>query len=68
MCVIFFEGERWLMMGLQSQQQNRTFVDCPVGKNIALLISTSRSVDKPREARSGRVKGKLSKVRMTPFR
>ena len=56
------------MMGLQSQQQNRTFVDCPVGKNIALLISTSRSVDKPREARSGRVKGKLSKVRMTPFR
>ena len=58
------------MIELQAQQQTRTFVDCPIGKTIALLVSTSRCVDKPREARSGRAKGKLSKVkvRMTPFK
>ena len=38
-----------------------------MGKFIALFVNTSRSVDKPRETRSGRViylKRKSSKVRI----
>ena len=67
-CVIFFKGEGWLMIGLQSQQQTKTFVDCLIGKIIALLVNTIRSVDKPRELSSGRAKGESTKVSMTPFR
>ena len=61
----FFELEGVLMMELQSQQQTRTFVVCQIKKVIALFVNISRSVNNPREARSGRasyVKGDSSKV------
>ena len=59
------------MVGLQSQQQTKTFVVCQIWKFIALFVNTSRSVDKPHEARSGRatyLKAESSKIRMNPFR
>ena len=57
-------------MGLQLQQQTRTFVVCQIGKFIALFLNTSISVDiknnnKNNEARSGREKRKSPKVRTT---
>ena len=69
----FFEerGTGGLMVGLQSQQQTKTFVVCQIWKFIALFVNTSRSVDKPHEARSGRatyLKAESSKIRMNPFR
>ena len=69
----FFEerGTGGLMVGLQSQQQTKTFVVCQIWKFIALFVNTSRSVDKPHEARSGRatyIKVESSKIRMNPFR